>query len=68
MLTDHYFSKESTSSDDKDIQSIYDGVSNSDLECERIEVKLGYYAVVLVAGKSRPLKFIARIDHHNEED
>ena len=41
--------------------------SNCELE-EKIEVKLGDYAIVLVAGKSRSLKFIARIDNYDGDD
>ena len=41
---------------------------DSDCELEKIEVKLGDYAIVLVAGKSRSLKFIARIDNYDRDD
>ena len=35
---------------------------------DKIEVKLGDYAIVLVAGKSKSLKFIARIDYCDGDD
>ena len=41
------------------------GDSDYELE-EKIEIKLGDYSVVLVAGKSESLKFIARIDNYDE--
>ena len=57
----------SSFSDEEDIVPIYDDDSSCDLQ-EKIEVKLGDYAVVLVAGKSRSLKFIARIDNYDDDD
>ena len=42
---------------------------DSDYELEeKIQVKLGDYAIVLVAGKSRSLKFIGRIDNYDGDD
>ena len=46
------------------MELIYNDDSDCELE-EKIEVKLGDYAIVLVAGKSRSLKFIARIDKYD---
>ena len=57
----------SSSTNEKDIELIY----NDDSDCEfkgKIEIKLGNYAVALVAEKSRSLKFIARIDNYDEDD
>ena len=45
----------------------YDDDSDYELE-EKIKIKLNDYAVVLVAGKSNSLKFIARIDNYDEND
>ena len=49
------------------MELIYNNDSDCELE-EKIEVKLGDYAVVLVAGKSSSLKFIARIDNYDGDD
>ena len=49
------------------MELIYNDDSDCELE-EKIEVKLGDYAIVLVAGKSRSLKFIARIDNYDGDD
>ena len=49
------------------MELIYNDDSDCELE-EKIKVKLGDYAIVLVAGKSRSLKFIARIDKYNRDD
>ena len=48
------------------MELIYNDDSDYELE-EKIEVKLDDYAVVLVAGKSRLLKFIARIDNYEDD-
>ena len=53
--------------DEENIEFIYNDDSDCELE-EKIEVKLGDYAIVLVAGKSRSLKFIARIDNYDGDD
>ena len=57
----------SSSSDEENTQLTYNDNSNGDLD-KRIEIKLGDYVVVLVAGKSRSLKYIARINDYDEED
>ena len=57
----------SFSTDEKDMELIYDDNSDCELE-EKIEIKLGDYAVVLVAGISRSLKFIAQIGDSDEDD
>ena len=49
------------------MELIYNDDSDSELE-EKIEVKLGDYAIVLVTGKSRSLKFIAPIDNYDGDD
>ena len=49
------------------MELIYNDDSDCELE-EKIEVKLGDYGIELVAGKSRSLKFIARIDNYDGDD
>ena len=49
------------------MERIYDDDSDFESE-EKIEIKLGDYAVVLVAGKSRSLKFIAQITNYDEDN
>ena len=55
------------STDEKDMELIYNDNRDYKLE-EKIEIKLGDYAVVVVVGKLRSLKFIARIDNYVEDD
>ena len=57
----------SSFTDEEDMELIYNDDSDCELE-EKIEVKLGDYAIVLVAGKSRSLKFIARFDNYDGDD
>ena len=57
----------SSFTDEEGIKLIYNEDSHCELE-EKIEVKLGDYAIVLVAGKSRSLKFVARIDKYDRDD
>ena len=47
--------------------TLYNDNSYGDLD-KRIEIKLGDYVIVLLAGKSRSLKYIARIDDYDEDD
>ena len=49
------------------MELIYNDDSDCELE-EKIEVKLGDNAIVLVAGKSRSLKCIAWIDNYDGDD
>ena len=57
----------SSSSEEDDIE--YDDESDSvSLSEETIEPSLGDYVIVLVAGKSRALKYIARIDDYDDCD
>ena len=57
----------SSSSDEENTELTYNDNSDGNLD-KRIEIKLGDYVVVLVAGKSRSLKYIARIDDYDEDD
>ena len=57
----------SSSTDEEDMELIYNDYSDCELE-EKIEINLGDYAVVLVAGKSRSSKFVARIDNYDEDN
>ena len=57
----------SSSSDEKNTELTYNDNSDGNLD-KRIEIKLGDYVVVLVAGKSRSLKYIAPIDDYDEDD
>ena len=57
----------SSSSDEENTELIYNDNSDDDLD-KRIEIKLGDYVVFLAAGKSRSLKYIARIDDYDEDD
>ena len=57
----------SSSSDEENTELTYTNNSDGDLD-KRIEIKLGDYVVVLVAGKSRSLKYISRIDDYDEHD
>ena len=57
----------SSFTDEEGLELIYNDDSDCELE-EKIEVNLGDYAIVLVAGKSRSLKFIARIDNYDRDD
>ena len=52
----------SSTTDEKDMELIYDDDSDFELE-EKIEIKLGDYAVGLEVGKLRSLTFRARIDY-----
>ena len=56
----------SSSSDEENTEITYNDNSDGYLD-KRIKIKLGNYVVVLVAGKSRSLKYIARIDDYNED-
>ena len=49
------------------MELIYNDNSDCELE-EKIEIKVGEHAIVLVAGKSRSLKFLVRIDNYDEDD
>ena len=57
----------SSSSDKENTELIYNDNSDGDLD-KRIEIKSGDYVVVLVAGKSKSLKYIAQIDDYDEDD
>ena len=57
----------SSSSDEENTELTYNDNSDGNLD-KRIEIKLGNYVVVLVAGKSRLLKYVARIDDYDEDD
>ena len=47
---------------------VYDGESDCDSLDEIVEVNVGDYVVVLVSGKSKTLKYIARVDEFDGED
>ena len=57
----------SPSSDEENTELTYNDNSDGNLD-KRIKIKLGDYVVVLVAGKSRSLKYIARIDDYDKDD
>ena len=56
----------SSSSDEGDV--VYDDESDCDSLDEIVEANVGDYVVVLVSGKSRTLKYIARVGEFDEED
>ena len=56
----------SSSSDEGDV--VYDDESDCDSLDEIVEANVSDYVVVLVSGKSRTLKYIARVDEFDEED
>ena len=57
----------SSSSDEENTELTYDDDNGGDSD-KRIEIKLDDYALVLVAGKSRSLKYEAWIDDYDEDD
>ena len=56
----------SSSSDEGDV--VYDDKSDCDSLDEIVEANVSDYVVVLVSGKSRTLKYIARVDEFDGED
>lgn len=52
----------SSSSDDEEIEIHYDDESDCDELNENVEAAVDDFVIVLVSGKSRSLKYIARID------
>ena len=75
MLKENYFLKKkraakhavvSSSSDEGDM--VYDDESDCDSLDEIVEANVGDYVVVLVSGKSRTLKYIARVDEFDGKD
>ena len=56
----------SSSSDEGDV--VYDDESDCDSLDEIVEANVGDYVVVSVSGKSRTLKYIARVDEFDGKD